>query len=82
MHVDDGAGLLAGGEEGVPVAGVDAGEAEVGGELAEGHRAYAAFGIAVYFRDGEAHVPQGYEAQRDQLRPRLSPHHSSTIQSL
>ena len=46
MHVDDRAGLGAGPEEGLPVVGVDAGEVEVGRDLAEADGPDATLGVA------------------------------------
>ena len=67
MHADDGAGLLAGGEERVPVAAVDARQAQVGRDLAEAHGAHAACGVAPHLGRGQARVPQRDDAEREQL---------------
>ena len=62
-----GLGLLGDGEHRVPVAGVDARQPEVGGDLAEAHRPCAPIGVAADLGDREVDVPQGDQAQRDEV---------------
>lgn len=83
MHRDDGAGLGAGGEERVPVVGVDGGEPEVRGYLGEGDGADAAGGVAADLGGGEFGVPERDEGERDQtaLGVRAAPllHHPVVV---
>ena len=46
VEADDGVGFLAGGQERIPDAGVQAGQPALGGQLGEAHGFEAAFGIA------------------------------------
>ena len=66
VHGDDRAGLLAGLEERVPVAGVDARQVEVGRELAEGDGAHAAGRVATHVLGRELGIPERDQRQRQQ----------------
>ena len=66
MHAHHRAGLLAGGEERIPVAAVDAGQPEVGRDLAEAHGAHAAGRVAPHLGGRLLGVPQRDDAQREQ----------------
>ena len=66
VHAQDRLRVGAGGEERLPLAAVDAGQAEVGRQLRERHRPYAAVGVAVELGDGEVDVPQRDQAERDE----------------
>ncbi|MDQ1069827.1 hypothetical protein QFZ32_005267 [Streptomyces canus] len=64
VHRDDRAGLVAGGEEGVPVVGVDGGQAQVRGYLGEGDGANASGGVAADLRGGQLGVPERDQGER------------------
>ncbi len=66
MHAHRGAQLGAGLEERLPCAAVQRGQAELGGDLAERHGGDAAGRVAAQFSDGQVHVPQRDDLQRDQ----------------
>ena len=80
VQAQHGAGLLARGEERIPVAAVDARQAEVRGDLGEADRAHTARRVALDLGGGELRVPQRDEAQRDEptaARRRTTPRPSS-----
>ncbi len=66
VHADDGLRLLARDEERVPVAGVDARQAEVRRDLAEAHGSHTARRVAPDLRRGELGVPERDERERDE----------------
>ena len=75
VQAHHGLGLRAGGEERIPVAGVQRGEPEPLGELGEGHRVEAARGVGADLGRAFLGVEQPRELQRDDApRVRARPH--------
>ena len=66
MHADHGVGLRTGLEERVPVARVDAGQAEVDGDLAESRRPHPPSSVAPHLAGRRLHVPQRDQADGDE----------------
>ncbi len=66
VHADDGPSFLADPEKWIPVARVDAGEAQKGRELAEGHSPNPASRVASHFGYSEINAPKRDEAQGQQ----------------
>ena len=76
MQADDGVGLLAGREEGIPLAAEDGREAELGRELGETHRLEAPCRVGPHFRRGQRDVLEPGQLEGDDAfgvgsRPRL-----------
>ena len=65
MHVDGSPGVLTGGEEGGPVASVEGGQPEVGGDLGEAHGMTAPFGVTTHLVGGQPGVPQRDDDEGD-----------------
>ena len=66
VHAHHRLGLLAGPEEGVPVAGVHGGQPQRVGVLGEGHGEAALGGAALDLLHGEVHVPERDDGERDE----------------
>ena len=72
MHAEQGARLLARGEERVPVAGVDPRQVEIAGQLAERHGPDAARRVATNLRRRQLGVPEWHETQWKQAAAALA----------
>ena len=81
VHAQDGVRLLARGEERVPRARVDRRQPELGRDLAEAHRVHAARALRRTSSAASSASHSGTMISGIRCPP-LSPHHSSTIQSL
>ena len=66
MHADYGMGLRAGVEERVPIARVDAGQAQVNGNLAERRRTHPSGSVAPHLPGCRLRVPQRDQADGDE----------------
>src|SRR5271169_2484278 len=65
-------GLRTGFEERVPVARVDAGQAEMDGNLTEGHRPHPSSGVSPYLAGRRVHVPQRDQADGNEPPSRVA----------
>ncbi len=65
VEADHGLGLLARGEQRIPVLGEDRRQSELGGELGEAHRLEAALGVAVDLVGPDADIGEPRQLQRD-----------------
>ena len=75
MEAHNGRSLLAGGEEGIPLAAEDGGQPQLGGELRETHRFEAAGRVGPDLGRGDLHVGQPGKLQGDDpVRVRAGPH--------